>query len=184
MWFWMVLWYFWVVHHKQLGLFRLYSLDLLSNVVFRSETRHRDVCILEIEDVSMFLEVLEVLEVSTLILPVCCWCDATSAGVHGGRILPPELEGRAPQVPRAHEYPAAQQPDGQQDLDARHLLPQRQEVGGSQHDHAQQTAEDHGGRHAALHHEVALCSLSVSPYSYKNYSQMFLLDYRCDAVNV
>ena len=34
-------------------------------------------------------------------------------GVHGGRIFPPELEGRASGVPRAHEHPAPQQPDGQ-----------------------------------------------------------------------
>ncbi|CAF91848.1 unnamed protein product, partial [Tetraodon nigroviridis] len=41
-----------------------------------------------------------------------------------------------------------------QDLDARHLFPQWQEVDFSQHDHPQQAVPHHAERNHPLHHEV------------------------------
>lgn len=79
-------------------------------------------------------------------------------GVHHRCFLQTELEGRTVKVQRTHGRAASQQPDGQQDLDPRHLLPQWQEVGGSQHDDAEQAAANHRGRHAAVHHEVGCAS--------------------------
>ncbi|XP_069568904.1 uncharacterized protein [Brachyistius frenatus] len=75
-------------------------------------------------------------------------------GVHHRRVLPPELEGRASLLQGAHGDAAAEQPAGQQHLDPRYLLPQRQEVHRSQHDHAQQAAAAEGRRHVAVHHET------------------------------
>ena len=62
----------------------------------------------------------------------------------------------------AHGDAAVEQPAGQQHLDPRYLLPQRQEVHRSQHDHTQQAAEAAGRRHLALHHEVTHLSLSLN----------------------
>lgn len=85
-----------------------------------------------------------------LSLPPSLW----SPGVHHWRLLPSELEGREVEVWRAHAGATPQQPAGQQDLDSRHLLPQREEVRGPQHDHSKQAAATSRQRHAPLHHEV------------------------------
>lgn len=54
----------------------------------------------------------------------------------------------------SHGPAATEQPACQQDLDARHILPQWQEIHRPQHDNAQQAAEAAGRWHAALHYEV------------------------------
>lgn len=80
------------------------------------------------------------------------------SGIHHWRVLPSELEGWASVLQRSHGDAAAEQPPGQQYLDSRYLLPERQEIHCSQHDHAQQAAEAEGWWHFALHHEVDVYS--------------------------
>lgn len=64
------------------------------------------------------------------------------------------MDRRAAKIRGPHRDPAAQQPNGQQDLDARHLFPEWQEVDLSQHDHPQQAVPYHAERNYPLHHEV------------------------------
>lgn len=76
------------------------------------------------------------------------------AGVHHGRVLSSDVDRRAAKIRGPHRDPAAQQPDGQQDLDSGHLFPEWQEVDLSQHDHPQQAVSHHAERNYPLHHEV------------------------------
>lgn len=64
------------------------------------------------------------------------------------------MDWREAKIRGPHRDPAAQQPDGQQDLDARHLFPEWQEVDLSQHDHPQQAVPYHAERNYPLHYEV------------------------------
>ncbi len=64
------------------------------------------------------------------------------------------MDRRAAEIRGPHRDPAAQQPDGQQDLDAGHLFPEWQEVDLAQHDHPQQAVPHHAERNYPLHHEV------------------------------
>lgn len=78
------------------------------------------------------------------------------SGVHDGRVLSTDVGGPQVDVRGTHWNITAQQPDGDQGLDARHLLPKRQEVGRSQHDGAKQAFPHHEERHHSVHHEVEL----------------------------
>lgn len=79
---------------------------------------------------------------------------STHSGVHDGRVLSTDVGGPQADVRGAHWNFTAQQPDGDQGLDARHLLQKRQEVGRSQHDGAKQALPHHEERHHSVHHEV------------------------------
>lgn len=78
------------------------------------------------------------------------------AGIHHGRVLSSDVDRRTAKIRRSNRDPAAQQPDGQQDLDPWHLLPEWQEVDFSQHDHPQQAVPHYAERNNPLHHEVTL----------------------------
>lgn len=75
-------------------------------------------------------------------------------GIYHGRVLSSDMDRRAAEIRGPYRDPAAQQPDGQQDLDAGHLFPEWQEVDLSQHDHPQQAVPHHAERNYPLHHEV------------------------------
>lgn len=77
-------------------------------------------------------------------------------GVHNRRVLQAELEGREIEVRGADEHFASEQPDGQQNLDSGHFLSQREEISGTQHDHAQQATAHPGWWNIALHNEVVI----------------------------
>lgn len=76
------------------------------------------------------------------------------SGVHNGRVLSADVGGPEVDVRGPDRDPEAEQPDGDQSVDAGHLLQERQEVGRSQHDGPQQAFPHHEERHHSVHHEV------------------------------
>lgn len=77
-----------------------------------------------------------------------------STGVHHGRVLSADVGGQKTDVRGSGGDLEVEQLDGDEGVDSRHVLQERKEIGGSQHDGSQQAFPHHEKRHDSLHHEV------------------------------
>lgn len=106
-------------------------------------------------------------------LSVCA--NLPASGVHHGRVLSTDVGGPQADVRGPDRDFEAEQPDGDQSVDTRHLLQERQEVCGPQHDGPQQAVPHHEERHHPVHHEVPTCAPSPRMQTVKTTRELYQL---------